>query len=80
MEMITLAQLKGEACPRISVSDLVFLCGLEEEVLTVDSSTVLRSKSPTPNPEPLPTRKKPKAKATVVDIRSQQEWVAFALF
>jgi TBC domain-containing protein kinase-like protein len=74
VEMITLKQLKEEACPRISVSDLVFLCGLEEEVLTVDSNTGMRSKSPSPNPKPTPERKKPKSKATVVDIRSQQEF------
>lgn len=81
MDMVTLAQLKAEACPRISVSDLVFFCGLEDEVLIVDSSSGMRSKSPTPNPVPSTTseRKKPKTKAVVVDIRSQQEWVSIAV-
>ncbi|XP_062514712.1 TBC domain-containing protein kinase-like protein isoform X2 [Corticium candelabrum] len=76
VEMITLAQHKAEACPRVSVSDLVFLCGLQDDVYPIDSSTGFRSKSPTPSPTPAPTsdRKKPKAKAVVVDIRSQQEF------
>lgn len=62
--MLTLHELKEESCPRITISDTVIMCGLEDELL--GHRVVLNSTEKQ-------TEKRSKGKCLVIDIRSQLE-------